>query len=224
MVAFSIQQIRGLLLIGLLAFASSTYAAKQLAPDALLKVTTYQLIEALKTSHPKFRNNPQLVQNIVQQYLMPHMDFVAASRWVLGKYWRGSSHEQKIQFIKQFRQLLTRFYSTALAGYLLDHEINHNIITLYPLRANPKDDDVTVHSTVNPPGAKNPLPVNYHMHKTRKGWKIYDVSIEGISMITTYRNNFAAELRNLGVSGVIASLKERNRHLANSTKTLTVSK
>ena len=82
-----------------------------------------------------------------------------------------------------------------------------------PLRETGKK-DVTVHSIVSPPGSTKKVPVNYHMHKTHKGWKIYDVSVEGISMITTYKSSFAPQLRNSGVDGLIQSLVERNRKLS----------
>ncbi len=198
------------------AFANADPVTEK-TPVALLKSMTYDLIEALKISKKALKQDPAVVHQLVTTYVAPRLDFIAASRWVLGKHWRDADRAQKIRFIKEFRQLLIRFYSTALAEYALTHEIDHNIMHFLPLRK--KDDkDVTVHSVVRPPGSTKTVPVNYHMHKTRKGWKIYDVSVEGISMITTYKSSFAPQLRNSGVNGLINSLVERNQKL--STKTV----
>ncbi len=207
----------------MLANASSALAKAEMSvensPVAILKSMTYDLIEALKASEKNLKQDPAIVHQLVTTYIAPRLDFIAASRWVLGKHWRDADRAQKIRFIKEFRQLLIRFYSTALAEYALTHKIDHNIMHFLPLRK--KDDkDVTVHSIVHPPGSNKTVPVNYQMHKTRKGWKIYDVSIEGISMITTYKSSFAPHLRSSGVSGLIKSLVERNQKL--STKTVSL--
>ncbi|VAW91687.1 hypothetical protein MNBD_GAMMA23-2523 [hydrothermal vent metagenome] len=208
-----------LILLNSSAIFANTEVAIEKAPVAVLKSMTYDLIEALKASKVTRKQNPDIIQQLVTTHVAPRLDFIAASRWVLGKHWRDADRAQKIRFIKEFRQLLIRFYSTALAEYALTHEINHSIMHFLPLRK--KDDkDVTVHSVVHPPGSNKTVPVNYHMHKTRKGWKIYDVSVEGISMITTYKSSFAPQLRNSGVSGLIKSLVERNQKL--STKTVSL--
>lgn len=192
------------------------------SPVALLKSITYNLIEAVKESKEALKQDPQVIHQLVKTHIAPKLDFIAASRWVLGKYWRDADRAQKIRFIKEFRKLLIRFYSTALAEYALTHEIDHNIMHFLPLRE--KDDkNVTVHSIVHPPGSTKTVPVNYHMHKTRKGWKIYDVSVEGISMITTYKSSFAPQLRNSGVDGLINSLVKRNQKLSTETVSLKTS-
>lgn len=193
--------------------AENAEANTEKAPVALLKSMTYNLIEAVKESKEALKQDPRIIHQLVKTHIAPQLDFIAASRWVLGKYWRDADRAQKIRFIKEFRKLLIRFYSTALAEYALTHEINHNIMHFLPLRK--KDDkDVTVYSIVHPPGSTKTVPVNYYMHKTRKGWKIYDVSVEGISMITTYKSSFAPQLRNNGVDGLINSLVKRNQKLS----------
>ncbi len=200
---------------------ANTEPAIEKAPVAILKSMTYDLIEALNASRKTLRQNPAIVHQLVTTHIAPRLDFIAASRWVLGKHWREADRAQKIRFIKEFRQLLIRFYSTALAEYALTHEINHNIIHFLPLRKK-GGKDVTVHSLVHPPGSNKSVPVNYQMHKTRKGWKIYDVSVEGISMITTYKSSFAPQLRNSGVDGLINSLIERNQKLSTKPASLNV--
>ncbi len=192
---------------------ATIFASTEKAPEAVLKSITYNLIESLKKSKKILKQNPQIIQQLVKAHIAPKLDFIAASRWVLGKYWRNADRAQKIRFIKEFRKLLIRFYSSALAEYALTHEINHKIMHFLPLRDN-NNKDVTVRSIVNPPGSTKAVPVNYHMHNTRKGWKIYDVSVEGISMITTYKSSFAPQLRSSGVDGLIHSLIKRNQKLS----------
>jgi len=183
------------------------------APEEVLKSITYNLIEALKKSKKTPKQDPQIIHAMVATHIAPKLDFIAASRWVLGKYWRHADRAQKIRFIKEFRSLLIRFYSSALAEYALTHEIDHSIMRFLPVRENDSK-DVTVHSIVSPPNSNKKVAVNYNMHKTRKGWKIYDVTVEGISMITTYKSSFAPQLRNEGIEALINSMTKRNQKLS----------
>lgn len=192
------------------------YADAELKPDALLKSTTYNLISALKKNKKRFKSEPGIVRELVKTHISPKLDFIAASRWVLGKHWRDASREQKVRFIKEFRKLLIQFYSSALTEYAISNDIDHDIMAFKPIRDKDYGSDVTVHSIVSPPSSQKKVPVNYHMHKTRKGWKIYDVSVEGISMITTYKSSFAPQLRNSGVDGLTDSLVKRNMKLASN--------
>lgn len=196
-------------------FAVGSVAAKDnTAPDVLLKSNTYELIEALKQSKSKLKNNPQIVHDLVIRHIAPQLDFISASRWVLGKHWPEIDRAQKIRFIKEFRKLLIQFYSVALAQYVSSNDVEHGIIKFLPLRKSTENDkDVTVYSTVTPPQSNKKVSVNYHMHQTRKGWKIYDVAVEGISMIGTYKSSFEPQLRNIGVAGLINSLTQRNDKL-----------
>jgi phospholipid transport system substrate-binding protein len=141
--------------------------------------------------------------------LIPHIDFISASKWVLGKHWRRADKQQKLRFIREFRTLLVRFYSSALADFLKTNQVQKDMIRFLPYRGE-SSDDVTIRSEVHAPDGKT-IPVNYYLHQTRKGWKVYDVSVEGISMITTYRTSFANEIKLKGVDGLIESLAEKNR-------------
>ncbi len=193
---------------------SSAVANDDTAPDTLLKSNTYELIEALKDAKNELKQNPQIVHELVTSHIAPQLDFIAASRWVLGKHWPEIDRAQKIRFIKEFRKLLIQFYSVALAEFISSNDVDHGIIKFLPLReGTEKDSDITVYSTVLPPDSNKKVSVNYHMHKTRKGWKIYDVAVEGISMIGTYKSSFAPQLRSVGVDGLINSLIKRNNKL-----------
>jgi phospholipid transport system substrate-binding protein len=191
----------------------SPLQAEPIPPDAVLQMASREMISAINANHEKIKADPSIVNGLVEDILMPHIDFIAASQWVLGKYWRRASKEQKIEFIRQFRTLLLRFYSTALSEYLSANTVKEEMFVFLPLRGDTTNNMVTVNSEIHAPSGSI-IPVKYSMHLTRKGWKVYDVSIEGVSMVTTYRTSFAAEIKQKGLDGLIASLSERNDKLA----------
>jgi len=181
-------------------------------PLEILKQASDDMFKELNDNRAKLSNNPAEVQKVIEQILLPHIDIVTSAKWVLGKHWRTASKEQKLNFTRQFRNLLLRFYSTALAEYLADNKgekLDPGMIKFKPLRAGADDTDITVRSDVIPTKGE-PIPVNYHMHMTAKGWKVYDVSVEGISVITTYRTSFGTEISANGLDGLIASLSDKN--------------
>lgn len=195
--------------------AARPAAAADSNPDQarlLLEKVTGEMIQATNTRQEEIKNNPEAVERLVEELLLPHIDLITVSRWVLGKHWRRASKQQKIEFIRHFRGMLLRFYSTALADYLSKNTVNENLITFLPVRAEAGSDDVTVRSEVHPPNGQS-VPVNYHMHLTRKGWKVYDVSVEGISVVTTYRNSFNEEIRRNGLDQLIARLADKDNKL-----------
>jgi len=193
-------------------------------PDVLMKTTTYNLIAAIKASNIKLTKDPEIIHNLVLTHIAPRLDFIAAARWVLGKHWRDADREQKIRFIKEFRKLLINFYSAALAEYAFNNDIDQNIMTFLPLREAHDGKDAIVYSIVSPPDSTKKVQVNYHMHNTSRGWKIYDVAVEGISMITTYKSSFAPQLRNAGVEELTNSLIERSAKLEAKKVNLSPSK
>ncbi len=209
------------LLFSLLLMSNSLAAANPAltAPDELLKKATLDMLHSINDHRQVIKQNPEKLQHLVEKIILPHLDFIAASKLVMGKYWRRASKEQKIKFIRQFRTLLLRFYSTALAEYLSgnDKDLADDMIRYFPVSVNEGDTSITVRAEVKVENGE-PIPINYRMHKTRKGWKIYDVSVEGISMITTYKNNFAAQLKSQGIDAMIASLEEKNRSMVLKVK------
>jgi len=201
----------------LLVFASALLItplqAEPASPDTVLEMASRQMIAAINANHERIKTDPSLVNALVEDILMPHLDFIASSKWVLGKHWRGASKEQKLEFIRQFRTLLLRFYSTALSEYLTTNTVTEGMFVYLPLRGDTSTKRITVHSEIHAPSGSI-IPVKYSMHLTSKGWKVYDVSIEGVSMVTTYRTSFASEIKQKGLDGLIASLAERNTKLA----------
>ena len=132
---------------------------------------------------------------------------------MLGQYWDTASKAQKIEFIKTFRTLLLRFYSSALTEYLNSHDekLDMSLMTFQDPGAI-NSTEVTVRSEVKPKTGK-PVPISYQLHQTKRGWQVFDVSVEGVSVITTYKTSFASEIQQKGLDAFIASLKERNEKL-----------
>ena len=203
------------LFIALLSISlSSLSLANEQSPKVVIEDTLREMIDALNQHETDIKRDPSRVNSLVENILLPRIDIIAASRWVLGKHWRRANKQQKLQFIREFRTLLLRFYSSALADYLQTNTVDHNLFTFLPLRDGERNkDDVTVHSQMHGKDGKS-IPVKYSMHRTKKGWKVYDVSVEGISVITTYRTSFATEIKQRGIDGLITMLVEKNAKLA----------
>lgn len=205
----------------LLLFTSVLAQANVQSPDALLDETADKMFAALNKDRAKIRKDPNHTQAIVEEILLPNIDIITASKYVLGKYWETASREQKLHFIKEFRTMLLRFYSSALSEYLNSHDekLDKSIMKFYPSNVGDQK-DVIVRSEVSPKDSK-PVPVLYHMNLTDRGWKVYDVSVEGVSVITTYKTSFANDIQQNGLDALISSIAERNaKMLASGTKGL----
>lgn len=187
-------------------------------PRALLEESAVKMINAINDNREKINNDPAITQQLIEDILMPHLDFITASKYVLGSDWDKASKEQKIAFIKAFRTLLLRFYSSALTEYLANHDEKLDAKTItFQDPGKITTTQITVRSEVQPKSGK-PVPVNYQMHKTGSGWKVFDVSVEGVSVITTYKTSFATEIQQDGIDKLIVSINERNAKLAAGEK------
>jgi phospholipid transport system substrate-binding protein len=183
-------------------------------PDELLKVATTKMLRSINEHRSEIKKSPDKLKSLVEEIILPHLDFIAASKMVMGKYWRRAEKEQKIKFIRQFRLLLLRFYSSALSEYLggRDEALREDLIHYFPINLKEDDKALTVRAEIHPDSGKA-IPMRYRMHLTKKGWKVYDVSVEGISMITTYKNNFATQFKTQGIDALIISLEEKNKQM-----------
>ena len=184
------------------------------APDVLLQKATVKMLRSINTHRSEIKKSPAKLKSLVEEIILPHLDFISASKMVMGKYWRRAEKAQKIKFIKQFRLLLLRFYSSALSEYLNgnDKNLREDLIRYFPIDLEEGDTSLTVRAELQPDTGEA-IPIRYRMHLTKKGWKIYDVSVEGISMITTYKNNFANQFKTQGIDALIASLEEKNKNM-----------
>lgn len=183
------------------AFAAAAYAEQ--SPDALVKQTSQEVIDVLKQDKELASGSQDKLLELVEAKVLPHFDFARMTRLTVGKHWNRASGEQKEALQREFKNLLIRTYSAAFTGY------QNQTVEVKPLRADPKD-SATVQTVVNRPGGK-PIEVNYDLGKTPNGWKVYDVTIEGVSLVTNYRSTFATEIQQGGIDGLIKALREKNK-------------
>lgn len=190
----------------MLAFNSATVAADDAmpVPQALVKQATDDMLKALKDNEAELETNPDKIYELVEAILMPHLDFEKMSKLALGKNWRNANDEQRVRFIEEFRLLLVRTYSTAMLEYT-DEEIR-----FLPFRDDLSRKRVTIPMEVIQPGGPSiPMALSLYQNK-EDAWKVYDVKIDGISLVTNYRSSFANEIRSGGMDKLIESLAERN--------------
>lgn len=187
----------------LLGLAAPARAVAEASPLDLVRGTAKQVFDAIDSERTAYREHPERLYDLVQKVVLPHFDFETMGRWVLGKNWRQATPEQQQRFVKEFTQLLVRSYATSLLEYD-DEQLSYQ-----PFQAPADAKDVTVRSQVALAGAP-PVPINYSMHRVNGEWKVYDVSIDGISLVTNYRSTFAQEMRQGGIDGLIHRLAERN--------------
>jgi phospholipid transport system substrate-binding protein len=140
---------------------------------------------------------------LAEEKILPLIDFEEATRLAVGRAWREANPEQKKSLVSEFRSMLVRTYSNALEGY------QGQTMKVLPSRTKPGDTEATVRNQYLRPGAK-PVPIDYQMHKTGQGWKIYDITVEGISLVLTYRSEFDAVVKQSGIDGLIKRLREKN--------------
>ena len=187
-----------------LALAATAAAAEGVAPDAMLRAVTAEVIDQLKQDHEFQAADPAKMAALVETTIMPLFDFVQMTRLAMARNWRLATPEQQRVLTAEFKTLLVRTYSTALRQY------QGEVIRFKQLRAAPRADEVTVRSEVIQPG-KEPMTLDYHMEKTAAGWKIYDVKVAGMRLVATYGEVFAEKVRDGGVDGLIKFLVDQNR-------------
>jgi len=192
-------------------FATATVVAAEMAPDALVKETSQDVLEIVKKDKDIQAGNKQKIYALVDAKVLPHFDFKRMTQLAVGKSWRQATPAQQDALVKEFRALLVRTYSTSLSTY------KNQIIDYKPLRMQPEDTDVTVKTVVRQPGGQ-PIPIDYSLQKTADGWKVYDVVVDNISLVTNYRGSFASEIRQSGIDGLIKVLVDKN-HQAETSST-----
>jgi len=180
-------------------------SAQELAPDALVKRTTDEIIGAIKKDKDLAANSRKLLE-LVDAKVLPHFNFTRMTTLAVGRPWRDANPTQRDQLVRQFRTLLVRTYSTALEQY------SNQTIDVKPANMKPADTETMVRTQILQPGGQ-PIAMDYRMEKTPQGWKVYDVSVEGVSIVTTYRSTFATEVTKGGIDGLIKTISDQNAKL-----------
>jgi phospholipid transport system substrate-binding protein len=192
-------------LVGLLTMALYPGAAQaQEAPDKLVRDVANDVLRSLREDADLRAGSQTKMAELIEKKVAPHFDFDRMTRLAVGRSWREATEEQKKALVEQFRRLLVRSYSTAYTAY------KNIVVEVKPARVQPAEDDVQVKSEIKLPGGAPPVNVDYAMYRNDSDWKVYDVVVDGVSLVTTYRSTFSEEIRQSGIDGLIKSLREKN--------------
>src|SRR5262245_34864884 len=178
--------------------------AQMMAPDALAKSVTDDVLSVIRADKDIQSGNQKKVLELVEAKVLPHFSFSRMTQLAMGRNWRAANPEQQKRLVGEFRTLLVRTYTTAFTQY------KNQTVEYKPPRMAAGDTDVVVQSLIRQ-NSGPPIAVDYSMEKTDAGWKVYNMKIEGISLVENYRNTFNTEVQKNGVDGLIASLAEKNR-------------
>jgi len=194
-----------ILAFSLLALFSNLTLAN--SPQELVIETTHSLFKLLQEEQERLQSDPVFLRQQVDKLILPHMDFNAMTKLAVGKNWRKATAEQRGELESQFRELLVSTYANSLSEFA-KHEIK-----FLPFRASSRKNRAQVRSKVLQAGAAS-ISMVYRLRKKKEAWKIYDITIDGISLVTNYRSSFTGEVSKNGISGLIKVLQEKNQRLA----------
>lgn len=180
--------------------------ADTIAPDALVKSVTDDVIAIVRQDKAIQSGDTRKAVELVETKVLPYFDFAHMTRLAVGKDWKQANADQKSVLTHEFKTLLVRTYSNALTQY------RNQQIDFKPLKTKPEETDVLVRTEVRQPGAK-PVQIDYNLEKQGDNWKVYDVMVAGVSLVTNYRDSFGQEVRNGGIDGLIKSLKDKNKQI-----------
>lgn len=180
--------------------------ADAIAPDALVKGVTDDVITIVRQDKAIQSGDTRKAVELVETKVLPYFDFAHMTRLAVGKDWKQANADQKAVLTNEFKTLLVRTYSNALTQY------RNQQIDFKPLKAKPEETDVIVRTEVRQPGAKA-VQIDYNLEKQGDNWKVYDVMVAGVSLVTNYRDSFGQEVRSGGIDGLIKSLKDKNKQI-----------
>lgn len=191
-------------IIGTSLFLFFGIAGADVSPDDLVKKTADEVLTIIKHDKDIQAGNQQKIFALAEEKILPNFDFDRVCRMVLGKNWRIATPEQQTVFQKEFRSLLLRTYAVALGKY------RDQVIEYKPSRSDPNGKNASVKTQIIQPDGP-PIAVDYSLVKTDNGWKVYDIVIEGVSLVTNYRSQFGDEIRQNGLDSLNKKLADKNK-------------
>jgi len=197
--------IPALLLVSGAVFAQ---APDQSSPEGLIKSVVTDVMASVKSDPEIQKGNIPRIVDLVDKKIVPYTDMRRTTEMAMGPNWKKASPEQQTQLVAEFKTLLIRTYSGALS------QLRDQTVQFKPLRASPDDQEVVVRTVVL--GHGDPVPLDYRMEKTPTGWKVYDMNIMGVWLIEAYRNQFANQINQNGIDGLVKFLQDRNKQLASA--------
>lgn len=200
----AIQSIKSLLGIfaGLMC-AAGIAQAEIVAPDVLIRTTVQDVVAVIKTDKDIQAGDQPKTLALVDAKVLPHFDFERMTQLAVGKYWRTATSEQKQALTSEFRNMLVRTYTKVFSVY------RDQVIEVKPLKMAADAAEVTIQTTISKPGTPV-IPVNYEMRKKDDGWKVFDIYIEGVSMVMSYRSTFGSQIQDGGIDSLIKTLSDKN--------------
>ncbi len=210
----------GLLLFSLNAFGATAQASVQ--PHQMLEGLTQELFDVLKAEQAAIDAKHEHLFELVEKVLLPHVDLDVMSRYVLGKYWRSASNEQRERFSNEFKNLMVRFYVSALLedpaelASLLEN--TDSLISYLPVETDENTKKTRVRAEVHLPNGGPKVPVSFSLFLKEGKWMMYDVNVDGISLVSNYRSSFATEVRRDGLDTLIQRISSRNEELLQATR------
>lgn len=192
-----------ILIVGAAAFLNSAFVSAQESPDALVKKNTTEILAAIKADKDLAAGNQKKIEKLAEEKILPLFNFMRMTQLAVGRNWKDASDAQKKSLVEEFRTLLVRTYSTSLTQF------RNQTIDVKPTKMVATDTEVVVKTQIVQPGGQ-PIPIDYSMEKAGDSWKVYDVLIDGVSLVTNYRSSFNTEIQKSGIDGLIKSLSDRN--------------
>ena len=193
------------------AWSQAVQAESIESPAVFLERTSNQVIKILREDHELLQKEPERVYKIIDDYILPHLDDVTMAKLALGKNWKKASKAQKLEFVGEFKDLLVRTYSKSLVEFK-DQEINY-----FPVKLAADTHKASVKAEVIQPGGPS-IPMAYRVRVKNNAWKVYDIKIDGISLVTSYRGTFTQEIRKSGMDGLLKYMRDKNIKLATNAK------
>ena len=207
----SFKRIIQCLVTGLLLISCTTFAQtpdQTTPPDALIKMVVTDVMASVKSDPDIQKGNIPKIVELVEKKIVPYTDMIRTTEMAMGPNWKKATLEQQNQLVMEFKNLLIRTYSGALS------QLRDQTVQFKALRAAPDDKEVVVKTVVL--GRGDPVPLDYRLEKTDKGWKVYDMNIMGVWLIEAYRNQFSNQISQNGIDGLVKFLQDRNKQLASA--------
>ena len=199
----SLNRIQSWLIVAALGLSTALAQAQATkAPDVLIKEVSTDVLDAVKADKTFKQGEVQKVVALVDAKVMPHVDFQRMTASAVGRYWRQATPEQQKKLQDEFKTLLVRTYSGALA------QVQDQTVELKPMRGTSDDKEVVVKTEIR--GRGDPVQLDYRLEQVAGGWKIYDVNVLGVWLVENYRNSFSQEIGANGIDGLIGKLADRN--------------
>jgi phospholipid transport system substrate-binding protein len=174
--------------------------------QTVVQATTDAVVQRVRAEKDALRTDPAKMYGLVSEMIFPHFDFNIMAQWVLGEHWKTTDAAQQAEFVEQFRRLLVRTYATALLEY------SEQSISYPPSEAPDNPKTAVVKQDIKQAGGA-PMPVVYRLHNKSGNWKVFDVSVDGVSLVKTYKSSFAQIITDGGIGKLLETLQTKNKDL-----------